>query len=164
MSKQSPSGVNVSDQYWELWNLVFIQHNRLENGSIEDLNSKHVDTGAGFERIVAVLQGQLSNYSTDLFQPIIKKIEKITSATYKDNPIPFQVISDHVRMLSFALADGALPSNEGCGQTGLATTAQCVRQAQGTLKEGFATHLQQSRATSEGKPERLRTGTNQCSV
>ena len=115
LSKQSPSEVNVSDQYWELWNLVFIQHNRLENGSIEDLNSKHVDTGAGFERIVAVLQGQLSNYSTDLFQPIIKKIQKITSAYYKDNPIPFQVISDHVRMLSFALADGALPSNEGRG-------------------------------------------------
>ncbi|MEC8689571.1 MAG: alanine--tRNA ligase [Candidatus Neomarinimicrobiota bacterium] len=115
ISKQSPKGVNVSNEYWELWNLVFIQHNRLENGSIDDLKSKHVDTGAGFERIVSVMQGQLSNYSTDLFQPIIKQIETISAASYKTDPVPFQVISDHVRMLCFAISDGALPSNEGRG-------------------------------------------------
>ena len=94
---------------------MFIQHNRLENGSIDDLKSKHVDTGAGFERIVSVMQGQLSNYSTDLFQPIIKQIETISAASYKTDPVPFQVISDHVRMLCFAISDGALPSNEGRG-------------------------------------------------
>tara|TARA_B100000427_G_scaffold262236_2_gene226903 strand:+ start:2832 stop:5429 length:2598 start_codon:yes stop_codon:yes gene_type:complete len=115
IKSQSPKGVNASDQYWELWNLVFIQHNRLSNGTLENLNNMHVDTGAGFERIVSVMQGQLSNYSTDLFLPIIAKIERVTGKTFDKNPVPFQVISDHLRMLSFAIADGALPSNEGRG-------------------------------------------------
>ncbi|MBT7525547.1 MAG: alanine--tRNA ligase, partial [Candidatus Marinimicrobia bacterium] len=64
-SEQTPDGVNQSDLYWELWNLVFIQNNRLEDGSLENLSAKHVDTGAGFERIVSVLQGTYNNYSTD---------------------------------------------------------------------------------------------------
>ncbi|MEE3302918.1 MAG: alanine--tRNA ligase [Candidatus Neomarinimicrobiota bacterium] len=115
IKSQSPKGVNASDQYWELWNLVFIQHNRLSNGTLENLNNMHVDTGAGFERIVSVMQGQLSNYSTDLFLPIIAKIERVTGKTFDKNPVPFQVISDHLLMLSFAIADGALPSNEGRG-------------------------------------------------
>ncbi len=115
IKSQSPVKVNSSDQYWELWNLVFIQHNRLSSGKLEDLSAMHVDTGAGFERIVAVMQGKLSNYSTDLFLPIIGKIESITGKSFNDDPVPFQVISDHIRMLSFAIADGALPSNEGRG-------------------------------------------------
>ena len=115
IKSQSPGKVNTSDQYWELWNLVFIQHNRLSSGKLEDLSAMHVDTGAGFERIVAVMQGKLSNYSTDLFLPIIGKIESITGKSFNDDPVPFQVISDHIRMLSFAIADGALPSNEGRG-------------------------------------------------
>ena len=115
IKSQSPKGVNASDQYWELWNLVFVQHNRLSDGTLENLNNMHVDTGAGFERIVSVMQGQLSNYSTDLFLPIIAKIESVTGKTFDKNPVPFQVISDHLRMLSFAIADGALPSNEGRG-------------------------------------------------
>ena len=115
IKSQSPDKVNSSDQYWELWNLVFIQHNRLSNGKLEDLSAMHVDTGAGFERIVSVMQGKLSNYSTDLFLPIIGKIESITGKSFIDDPVPFQVISDHIRMLSFAIADGALPSNEGRG-------------------------------------------------
>ena len=115
IKSQSPDKVNSSDQYWELWNLVFIQHNRLSNGKLEDLSAMHVDTGAGFERIVAVMQGKLSNYSTDLFLPIIGKIESITGKSFNDDPVPFQVISDHIRMLSFAIADGALPSNDGRG-------------------------------------------------
>ena len=115
ISKQNQDGVNNSDQYWELWNLVFIQNNRLANGQLEELPSKHVDTGAGFERLASVLQGKLNNYSTDLFQPIIKECELLTDSTYKENPVPFQVIADHLRMLSFSIADGAMPGNEGRG-------------------------------------------------
>jgi len=114
-AQQSADGINVSDQYWELWNLVFIQNNRLADGSLEDLPAKHVDTGAGFERIVSVMQNKNSNYATDLFMPIIQKVEQLTGKSYVDNPIPFQVISDHIRMLSFSIADGGIPGNEGRG-------------------------------------------------
>ncbi len=113
--KQSPDGVNQSDDYWELWNLVFIQHNRLKNGQLETLSQTHVDTGAGLERIVSVIQGKTSNYETDLFMEMIHKIESLTGKNYVDTPVPFQVIADHLRMLSFSIADGALPSNEGRG-------------------------------------------------
>ena len=112
---QQPSGVNVSDQYWELWNLVFIQNNRLADGSLEELPAKHVDTGAGLERIAAVLQNKNSNYDTDLFSPIIEALENIAGSSYAMEPIPHRVIADHIRMLCFSIADGALPSNEGRG-------------------------------------------------
>ncbi len=115
LSKQSAKGVNTTKDYWELWNLVFIQNNRQEDGSLVDLPAKHVDTGAGLERIVAILQGKISNYETDLFTPIIQKTEELTGKKNRDNQIPFQVIADHVRMLSFAIADGVLPANEGRG-------------------------------------------------
>jgi len=115
LEKQTSDGVNKSDQYWELWNLVFIQNNRLASGKLSGLPSKHVDTGAGFERIVSVLQGKLSNYSTDLFQPIIQKCEILTRNSSKITPVPFQVIADHIRMLTFAIADGCMPGNEGRG-------------------------------------------------
>jgi len=115
LNKQRSENVNVSDQYWELWNLVFIQNNRIEDGSLTDLPAKHVDTGAGFERIVSVLQNKTSNYATDLFMPIIQKVENLTGKAYQDNPVPFQVISDHIRMLSFSIADGGMPGNEGRG-------------------------------------------------
>ena len=114
-SEQTPDGVNQSDLYWELWNLVFIQNNRLEDGSLENLSAKHVDTGAGFERIVSVLQGTYNNYSTDLFKPLIKKTEEITGQLFEKNQVPFQVIADHIRMLSFSIADGGLPGNDGRG-------------------------------------------------
>jgi len=112
---QESSGVNVSDEYWELWNLVFIQNNRRQDGTLEELPAKHVDTGAGLERISTVLQGKTSNYDTDLFSPIIEKIETLSRESYQKNPIPFRVIADHIRMLCFSIADGALPSNEGRG-------------------------------------------------
>ena len=115
LKTQSPKGVNSSNLYWELWNLVFIQHNRNKDGKLENLNSKHVDTGAGFERIVSVIQNKDNNYATDLFIPLITQIEKISEKSAAHNPIPFQVISDHIRTLSFAIADGALPSNDGRG-------------------------------------------------
>ena len=114
-SKQTADGVNVSDQYWELWNLVFIQNNRIDANTLEDLPEKHVDTGAGLERIATIIQGKKSNYDSDLFLPIIHKIESLSDFSYEDNPIPFRVIADHIRMLCFSIVDGALPSNEGRG-------------------------------------------------
>lgn len=118
-SDQHECGVNV-DGCWrfvELWNLVFIQYNRLLSGKLESLPAKHVDTGMGLERICRVMQGVDSNYSTDLFTPIIKEIEHITGKKDQDGEIgvAFRVIADHIRALSFAIADGAIPSNEGRG-------------------------------------------------
>ena len=115
LSNQSKEGVNRADEYWELWNLVFIQNERLADGSLINLSQSHVDTGAGLERITSVIQGKTSNYETDLFQPIIKELESSSECKYVDNPVPFQVIADHIRMLCFSIADGALPSNEGRG-------------------------------------------------
>jgi|Deesub1362B_J571_1020462.scaffolds.fasta_scaffold06002_2 alanyl-tRNA synthetase len=103
-------------RFIELWNLVFIQYNRTESGELEPLPARHVDTGMGFERIVAVLQGVASNYDTDLFQPLIRKIDDLTGVRYESyDGVAHRVIADHVRALSFAIADGALPSNEGRG-------------------------------------------------
>lgn len=112
-------GVNVSgcSRFIELWNLVFIQYNRNAEGNLEPLPSKHVDTGMGFERIVAVLQGKQSNYDTDIFTPLISEIERITGRKYDgyENQVAMRVVADHVRALTFAIADGANPSNEGRG-------------------------------------------------
>ncbi|NQW30058.1 MAG: alanine--tRNA ligase [Ignavibacteria bacterium] len=104
----------------EIWNNVFIQYNRLADGSLEDLPSKHVDTGMGFERITAVMQNKTSNYDTDVFQPIINLTEELSGRKYQTsltNPdgIAMRVIADHVRTLCFAIADGAIPGNEGRG-------------------------------------------------
>ena len=116
VANQNSEGVNSLAEYREIWNLVFIQNNREVDGSLSDLPAKHVDTGAGFERIVAILNGKDSNYETDLFIPILDEISKVSgkSLDFK-NGIPHQVIADHLRMLSFSIADGALPSNEGRG-------------------------------------------------
>lgn len=102
----------------EIWNLVFIQFNRLQDGSLEKLPAQHVDTGMGFERICAVLQGKTSNYDTDVFQPIIQEIAGISGKIYGDDEetdIAMRVIADHLRAVSFSIADGASPSNEGRG-------------------------------------------------
>ena len=116
LEKQDASGVNVEAEYRELWNLVFIQFNRDQSGKLHEWPAKHVDTGAGFERLTAVLNGETSNYNTDIFIPIIKKIEELTGAEYFEKTgIPHRVIADHLRMLSFSIADGALPGNEGRG-------------------------------------------------
>ena len=86
------------------------------NGQLKDLPSKYVDTGAGFERLVAILNNEKSNYDTDLFKPIINKIVELSGVSYdKVNGIPHRVISDHIRMLSFSLSDGVMPSNDGRG-------------------------------------------------
>lgn len=100
----------------EIWNLVFIQYNRDNNGKLHPLPKKHVDTGMGFERIVRVINNKKSNYDTDVFRPIINEITKITGADYKgDNISSINAIADHVRALTFAICDGAIPSNEGRG-------------------------------------------------
>ncbi|MDD5766878.1 MAG: alanine--tRNA ligase, partial [Candidatus Marinimicrobia bacterium] len=114
---QSAEKVNASDpEYIELWNLVFIQYERDKEGVLHPLPSKHVDTGAGLERIVTVLQGKKSNYDTDLFMPIIRRVESITGVQYlPETGMPHRVLSDHVRMLAFAIADGGMPSNESRG-------------------------------------------------
>ncbi|UCD36934.1 MAG: alanine--tRNA ligase, partial [Fidelibacterota bacterium] len=116
IKQMSAEGVNVLPEYKELWNLVFIQNNRREDGTLEELPAKHVDTGAGFERIVAVLQGRTSNYETDLFTPIIEHITRISGVPYsEDDGVAHRVLADHVRMLAFSMADGAMPGNEGRG-------------------------------------------------
>jgi len=102
----------------EIWNLVFMQYNRKADGSLENLPAKHVDTGMGFERLCMVLQGVKSNYDTDVFTPILREIETITNSTYGKNEetdIAIRVIGDHIRAVSFSIADGQLPSNTGAG-------------------------------------------------
>ncbi|GAB2765389.1 alanine--tRNA ligase [Salinimicrobium soli] len=102
----------------EIWNLVFIQFNRKADGSLEKLPARHVDTGMGFERLCMVLQGVKSNYDTDVFTPLINEIQKITNSDYGKNEetdIAIRVIADHVRAVSFAIADGQLPGSTGAG-------------------------------------------------
>ena len=111
--------VNADDpRVIEIWNLVFIQFNRTAAGILEPLPAQHVDTGMGFERLVAVLQGT-DNYSTDVFSPLMERIGDLVGQRYTDTAaeqqVAFRVLADHVRMLSFSIADGALPSNEGRG-------------------------------------------------
>lgn len=113
----TPDQVNAgTPDVIELWNLVFIQYNRRSDGSLEELPSKHVDTGMGFERMVSVLQGKPSNYDTDVFVPLLECLQKISGMTYEgEAATAMRVAADHVRTLSFAIADGVLPSNEGRG-------------------------------------------------
>lgn len=109
--------VNMGDpRVIEIWNLVFMQFNRQLDGSLQELKAKHVDTGMGFERIVRVIQGKQSNYDTDIFMPLINKIESISNKKYGVNEkddIALRVIADHIRTISFTIADGAIPGNEG---------------------------------------------------
>ena len=122
--------INLSDDYenpdWvnagkpeciELWNLVFIQYNKDEKGGLHELPKKHIDTGMGFERICAVLQNKKSNYDTDVFSPLIEEVVKLSGIKNdsEKNKIPMRVIADHIRTLAFAIADGAVPGNEGRG-------------------------------------------------
>ena len=105
-------------RYIELWNLVFIQYNRKPNRELEELPSKHVDTGMGLERITAVLQKVLSNYDVDFMRDLTATTEKLTGKKYGIDPaadISFRVIDDHARAVSFLIADGVMPSNEGRG-------------------------------------------------
>ena len=110
---------NDHPQVIEIWNNVFMQFNRLKNGTLEPLPEKHVDTGMGFERLVRVLQGKTSNYNTDIFTGTITEVEKLTGKKYdfsdSREAIAFRVLADHIRAISFTIADGQLPSNTGAG-------------------------------------------------
>ncbi len=103
----------------EVWNLVFMEYNRLKDGQLKHLPAKNVDTGLGFERLVRILQKKTSNYDTDLFTPLIEEVEQLSGLTYHksddEKDVAFRVIADHIRAISFTIADGQLPSNTGAG-------------------------------------------------
>ena len=122
--------INLSDDYnnpkfvnaglpecIEIWNLVFIQYNKDEKGNLHELPAKHIDTGMGFERVCAILQGKTSNYDTDVFTPLIDEVSKLSGIKYEKeaDKISMRVIADHIRALTFAISDGAVPGNEGRG-------------------------------------------------
>ncbi|WP_299459676.1 alanine--tRNA ligase [uncultured Microscilla sp.] len=111
--------VNQDDpQVVEIWNLVFIQFNRMANKSLQNLPDKHVDTGMGFERLAMAIQGKKSNYDTDVFQPMIQSLAKVAGTQYgkeEKTDIALRVIADHIRAISFAITDGQLPGNNGAG-------------------------------------------------
>ena len=118
--------VNADDpNVIEIWNNVFMQFNRLKDGSLQPLPAKHVDTGMGFERLVRVLQGKTSNYDTDVFQPLIQFIAEKSGRKYNSNAKPgdidwsvavaMRVLADHIRAVSFTIADGQLPSSNKAG-------------------------------------------------
>ncbi|HVG11541.1 MAG TPA: alanine--tRNA ligase, partial [Flavisolibacter sp.] len=110
---------NDHPQVIEIWNNVFIQYNRLKDGQLQQLPAKHVDTGMGFERLVRVIQGKSSNYDTDVFTGTLAMISTITKKGYsggdEKSAVAFRVLADHIRAISFTIADGQLPSNTGAG-------------------------------------------------
>ncbi|HET6872424.1 MAG TPA: alanine--tRNA ligase, partial [Sporolactobacillaceae bacterium] len=111
-----PGGEN--ERYLEIWNLVFSQFNHNPDGTYTPLPKKNIDTGAGLERLVSVIQEARTNFDTDLFLPLIHETERISGQKYgesKDKDTAFKVIADHLRAVTFAISDGALPSNEGRG-------------------------------------------------
>ncbi len=126
----------------EIWNLVFIQYNRLASGKLEELPQKHVDTGMGFERLCMALQGKKSNYDTDVFMPLIHEIERITNKQYginKETDIAIRVVADHLRAVSVAIAEGQIPSNVKAGYVIRRILRRAVRYAYTFLdqKEAF---------------------------
>lgn len=135
--------VNMDDpKVMEIWNLVFIQFNRQSNGSLEKLPAQHVDTGMGFERMCAVLQGKRSNYDTDLFKPLLDKIGNLAEVSYgedEETDIAMRVIADHIRAVSFSVADGVSPGNDGRGYVVRRILRRAIRYGwdQLELKEPF---------------------------
>ncbi|HJP00746.1 MAG TPA: alanine--tRNA ligase [Planctomycetota bacterium] len=131
-------GVNAgNERFIELWNLVFMQFNRRDDGGLVELPARHVDTGLGFERILAVLQGVGSNYDTDLFTPLFERIGELAGRTYptgdEEVDVAFRVIADHARAVSASLADGVLPSNTGRGYVVRRLIRRAARFARQTL-------------------------------
>jgi len=141
--------VNKDDpRVMEIWNLVFIQFNRLKSGELQTLPAKHVDTGMGFERICAVMQAKTSNYDSDVFSPLIQAISNRASISYGDDEytdIAVRVIADHIRAVAFSVADGASPSNDGRGYVVRRILRRAIRYAWDRLgiKEPFLFELVQ---------------------
>ena len=135
--------VNKDDpQVIEIWNIVFMQFNRKADGTLESLSMNVIDTGMGFERLVRALQGKHSNYDTDIFQPIIKEISRLSGKEYgkdEDTDVAMRVIADHMRAVSFSIADGQLPSNAKAGYVIRRILRRAVRYAYTFLgqKEAF---------------------------
>jgi alanyl-tRNA synthetase len=122
MERKKYDGVNLINkehpEVIEIWNLVFIQFNRKADGTLLPLSKKHVDTGMGFERLCMVMQEKTSNYDTDIFRPVIEKLSRLCKINYGDSKksdIAMRVVADHLRAISFAIADGQLPSNVKAG-------------------------------------------------
>ena len=133
-------------QVIEIWNLVFMQYNRFTDGSLRSLPNSHVDTGMGFERLAMIMQGVKSNYDTDIFQPIIQAIAKSAKLKYGENEkqdIAMRVIADHIRAISFSIADGQLPSNVKAGYVIRRILRRAVRYAYTflNLKTAFMNEL-----------------------
>ncbi len=140
--------VNAGDpQVIEIWNHVFMQFNRKADGSLEELPAKHVDTGMGFERLVRALQQKTSNYDTDIFMPLINKTEELSGIHYMGgdtkSDIAFRVIADHIRAVSFCIADGQLPGNTGAGYVIKRILRRAIRYGYSFLnfKQPFFYHL-----------------------
>ncbi|PVH26550.1 alanine--tRNA ligase [Sphingobacterium corticibacter] len=139
--------VNQDDpQVIEIWNLVFMQFNRLKSGALESLPAQHVDTGMGFERLVRAIQGKVSNYDTDVFQPLISFTSQRSGIPYgqdEQTDIAMRVLADHVRAVSFTIADGQLPSNNKAGYVIRRILRRAVRYAYTFLgfKEPFLNEL-----------------------
>ncbi|MCI6829209.1 MAG: alanine--tRNA ligase [Prevotella sp.] len=135
--------VNKDDpQVIEIWNIVFMQFNRKADGSLEPLSMNVIDTGMGFERLVRAMQGKHSNYDTDIFQPIIKEISRLSGKQYgekEETDVAMRVIADHLRAVSFSIADGQLPSNAKAGYVIRRILRRAVRYAYTFLdqKESF---------------------------
>ncbi|MEN8137577.1 MAG: alanine--tRNA ligase [Bacteroidota bacterium] len=124
-------------QVIEVWNLVFMQFNRKADGSLENLPAQHVDTGMGFERLAMVLQGKQSNYETDIFTPLLNVIDELSKFDFGDSEetdIAMRVIADHVRAVSFSIADGQLPSNTGAGYVIRRILRRAIRYGFSTLE------------------------------
>ena len=117
LSGCTPDMINAGLQdVIEIWNHVFIQYNRRQDGSLEELPAKHVDTGMGLERVVSVIQGKTSNYDSDIFQPVIQQMSRLSGHPYEGHSaVAMRVIADHLRTLAFAIGDGVMPSNDGRG-------------------------------------------------
>jgi len=141
---------NDHPQVIEIWNLVFMEFNRMADGKLKPLPAKHVDTGMGFERLAMVLQGKKSNYDTDVFSPLTDKIAQISGIPYKNSldtqyktDVAIRVIADHVRAVAFSIADGQLPSNNGAGYVIRRILRRAIRYGYSflNLKEAFIYEL-----------------------
>jgi len=143
-------------QVIEIWNLVFMQYNRKADGSLEPLPARVIDTGMGFERLCMALQGKTSNYDTDVFTPLIDKIASLSGKKYGENAkvdVAMRVIADHVRTISFSIADSQLPSNAKAGYVIRRILRRAVRYAYTFLdqKEAFMYRLVDTLIESMGE-------------